>query len=34
VAVGTKCLDDRLRKVLISEEAHLRWNRIGLVFVG
>ncbi len=24
VAVGAKCLDDRLRKILISEEAHLR----------
>lgn len=34
VAAGATCLDARLRKVLVSEEAHLRWNRIGLVFVG
>jgi len=34
VAVGAKGLDDWLREVFISEEAHLRWNRIGLVFVG
>jgi len=34
LAVGAKCLDDWLRKVLIGEKAHLRWNRIGLVFVG
>jgi hypothetical protein len=34
VAVGAKRLDIRPRKVLASEQAHLRWNRIGLVFVG
>ena len=34
VAAGAKRLDDWLRKVLIGEEAHLRGNRIGLVFVG
>lgn len=33
VAVGAKRLDNRPRKVLVSEDAHLRWNRIGLVFV-
>lgn len=26
--------DNRLGEVLVSEQAHLRWNRIGLVFVG
>ena len=31
---GAKRLDDRFRKVLVSQETHLRWNRIGLVFVG
>ena len=34
VTAGSKCLYDRLRKVLIGEEAHLRWNRERLVFVG
>jgi len=34
VAAGAKGLDDWLRKVLVSKEAHLRWNRIGLVLVG
>jgi hypothetical protein len=34
MAVGAKGLDDRLRKVLVSEEAHLRWDWIGFVFVG
>jgi len=34
VAATAQCFDDWLRKVLVSEQAHLRWNRIGLVFVG
>ena len=34
VAVGAKRFDNRPRKVLVSQEAHLRRNRIGLVFVG
>jgi len=34
VAAGSKRLYDRLRKVLIGEEAHLGWNRERLVFVG
>jgi hypothetical protein len=34
VAIGTKCLDDLLRKVLVCEEAHLHRNRKCLVFVG
>lgn len=34
VATGSKRLYDRLRKVLIGEEAHLRRNRERLVFVG
>jgi hypothetical protein len=34
VATGSKCLYNRLRKVLIGEEAHLGWNRERLVFVG
>ena len=34
VAAAAKCLDDWPRKVLVSKEAHLRWNRIGLVLVG
>jgi hypothetical protein len=34
VTVGSKSLDDRLREVLVGEEAHLRWNRVRLVFVG
>jgi len=33
MAIGAKRLDERPRKVLVSEEAHLCWNRIGLVFV-
>jgi hypothetical protein len=31
---SAKLLDARLRKVLVSKDAHLRWNRIALVFVG
>jgi len=34
VAIGTKRLDNRLWKVLISQDAHLGWDRKGLVFVG
>lgn len=34
VATSSKRLYDRLRKVLIGEEAHLRWDRERLVFVG
>jgi hypothetical protein len=34
VAVSAERLDDRLGKVLVSEEAHLRWNGISLIFVG
>jgi hypothetical protein len=34
VAVGAKRVNNRPRKVLVSEESHLRRNRIGLVFVG
>jgi hypothetical protein len=34
VAVGAKRFDNRPRKVLVGEDAHLRRNRIGLVFVG
>ncbi len=34
VATSSKRLYDRLRKVLVGEEAHLRWNRERLVFVG
>ena len=34
VAIGAKHLDNRLREALVGEEAHLRRNRIGLVFVG
>jgi hypothetical protein len=34
VAAGVKRLYDRLRKVLIGEEAHLGWNREHPVFVG
>ena len=32
--LGAKCLDNRPRKVFVSEKPHLHWNRIGLVFVG
>ncbi len=34
VAASSERLDDRLREVLIGEEAHLRWNRERLVLVG
>jgi len=34
VAIRSKLLYDRLRKVLVDEDAHLRWNRERLVFVG
>jgi hypothetical protein len=34
VAIGTKRLDNRLWKVLISQDTHLGWDRKGLVFVG
>ena len=34
VAFSSKGLYNRLRKVLIGEEAHLRWNRERLIFVG
>lgn len=34
VAIGPKRIYDRLRKVLIGEEAHLRWKRERLVFAG
>ena len=33
-AVGAKRIDNRLRKVLVGQETHLRGNRKGLVFVG
>jgi hypothetical protein len=33
VTAGSQCLYDRLRKVLIGEEADLRWNRERLVLV-
>jgi hypothetical protein len=33
VPPGSKRLYDRLRKVLVGEEAHLRWNGERLVFV-
>ena len=34
VAGGSQQFDNRPRKVLVGEEAHLSGNRIGLVFVG
>ena len=34
VAGGAESLDDRLGKVLVGEQAHLSWKRVGLVFVG
>lgn len=34
VAASAKGLDAWLRKVLVSKEAHLRWNRISFVLVG
>ena len=34
VAPSLKHLYDRLRKVLVGEEPHLRWNRERFVFVG
>jgi hypothetical protein len=34
MTLGAKRLYDWPREVLVSEEAHLRWDRIGLVFVG
>ncbi len=34
MAVSTKRLYDRLRKILVSEKAHLRRNWVGLVLAG
>jgi hypothetical protein len=34
VAIGSKRLNDGFRKVLVGEEAHLRWNGERLIFVG